>query len=126
MNNQTPGPVTPSFNGSDDTRLFAESVADSPRAVAKINMPVNRALESCSTAQLLAASYTAFDRAGRELGIDATELAESIDLAEVIRYALDYTQLHTPAHVTHNVGRPDQTAAARTTLAGLRALMAVR
>lgn len=38
-----------------------------------------------ANARLLTASYTAFDRAGRELGIDAAELAESIDIAEMIR-----------------------------------------
>ncbi len=36
---------------------------------------------------LLAASYSAFDKAGRELGVDATELAKTIDLAALIRAA---------------------------------------
>lgn len=44
-------------------------------------------------ARLLAASFNAFDKAGRELGIDAAELAERIDLAALIhaaRHALAY------------------------------------
>lgn len=36
-------------------------------------------------ARLFAASYNAFDKAGRELGIDAAELAERIDLVTLIR-----------------------------------------
>jgi hypothetical protein len=38
-------------------------------------------------ARLLASAYSAFDRAGRTLGIDAAELAERIDLATVLRWA---------------------------------------
>lgn len=72
-----------------------------------------------SDAALFVASYTAFDQAGRELGIDAAELARTIPLAEVIRYALDYAQLHTTAHDRRDVGRPDQVDAARVTLAKL-------
>lgn len=37
-----------------------------------------------ANARLLAASYNAFDKAARELGVDATELAERIDLAALI------------------------------------------
>lgn len=74
-------------------------------------------------AALLAAAYTAFDEAGRKLGVDAATLARSVDLAEVFRYALDYAQLHTAAHVKQDVGRVDQIQAARTTLAPLAGLM---
>lgn len=35
-------------------------------------------------ARLLATSYTAFDKAGRALGVDAAELAEQIDLPALI------------------------------------------
>ena len=38
-------------------------------------------------AALVAAAYTAFDKAGRELGIDATALASRINLVELIRAA---------------------------------------
>lgn len=40
-----------------------------------------------ATAALLAAAYTSYDRAGRELGIDATVLAQSLDLVTLIRGA---------------------------------------
>lgn len=43
--------------------------------------------EDEANARLLAASYTAYDKAGRELGIDAAELAKSLDLAALIRAA---------------------------------------
>lgn len=36
-------------------------------------------------ARLLAAAYNAFDKAGRELGTDAAELAERIDIAGLVR-----------------------------------------
>jgi hypothetical protein len=52
----TAGPWKDSHNGRDDIRIFAESVADSPRCVAKINTPHNRSLEACANARLIAAS----------------------------------------------------------------------
>jgi hypothetical protein len=52
----TAGPWTDSHNGRDDIRVFAESVADSPRCVAKINTPLNRSLEACANARLIAAA----------------------------------------------------------------------
>lgn len=36
-------------------------------------------------AELLAASYSALDKAGRELRIDATELAKNLDLTAILR-----------------------------------------
>ncbi len=44
---------------------------------------------AAENARLLAAGYNAFDRAGRELGIDAAALAGKIDLARLIRAARD-------------------------------------
>lgn len=38
-------------------------------------------------AALFAAAYTSFDHAARELGVDAVELAESLDLAALVRLA---------------------------------------
>jgi hypothetical protein len=38
-------------------------------------------------AALLAASYTSFDKAARALGVDAVELAQSLDLAALIQKA---------------------------------------
>ena len=43
--------------------------------------------EQRANAKLLRASYNAFDKAGRALGVDAAELAEQIDLATLIRAA---------------------------------------
>ncbi len=37
---------------------------------------------------LLASAYTAFDKAGRALGVDAAQLAEQIDLAACVEFAL--------------------------------------
>lgn len=42
-----------------------------------------------SNARLLAAAYTAFDRAGRTLNVDAAILAESIDVAALVCAARD-------------------------------------
>lgn len=46
-----------------------------------------------ANAQLLAAAYTAFDKAGRELGIDATKLANNIDLAAMILSLIESTEV---------------------------------
>lgn len=46
-------------------------------------------------APLFVAAYTAFDRAGRTLNVDASELAESVDLAamlDALTYALGYVE----------------------------------
>ncbi len=80
----------------------------------RINAPASHAL--------LVAAYTAYDKAGRELGIDATALAQSVDLAEVIRYALDYSLLYTGAET----GRTDQVQAAQHALSKLAELMGKR
>lgn len=42
-----------------------------------------------ANARLLAAAYTAFDRAGRTLNVDAAILAESIDVATLVCAARD-------------------------------------
>lgn len=54
MQKHTSGTWVASFNGNDDTRIFAETVGDSPRCIAKINTPVGRSLESCANAKLIA------------------------------------------------------------------------
>lgn len=50
----TPGPWKVSFNGNDDVLVFAESVSDSPRCVAKLNMALHRHLECSANARLIA------------------------------------------------------------------------
>ncbi len=92
-NEQTPGPLEINLNASNECKLRDDggnvlAVVGStytelcPR-LSRINTP-ERA-EQDANARLLAAGFNAFDKAGRELGIDAAALAESIDLAGLIR-----------------------------------------
>lgn len=94
MNEQTPGPLTahksviywfPPGKTVDHGYLHIAAVTErDDRFVSDAN------------ARLLAAAYTAFDTAGRNLGIDAAELAERIDLAALIQTAgtiLDLAQV---------------------------------
>lgn len=128
MNKQTPGPLY--LNGSlicaalNHTRALTENISVT---LAEVNGPnrVDLIPEREANKELLAASYNAFDKAGRELGVDAAELARTIDLAEVIRYALDYAQLHTDAHDRKDVGRFDQVQVARHVVARVKKLMGV-
>lgn len=121
MNAQTPGPINPQTDEpsglctqkgftlwTEQGYVLAErrpNTCDTPPGDMEAN------------AALLAAAYTAFDEAARELEVDAAELARVLPLAEVIRYALDYCQLHTAAHDKRDVGRLDQVEGARMTLA---------
>lgn len=72
----TPGPWSASYNGNDDTRIFAESVADSPRCVAKVNAPLNRGLESVANARLIAAAPELLAEVKK--AVEALEWAESL------------------------------------------------
>ncbi len=77
MNDQSPGPVLWLHDvlfDIDDNAL-AESVE-----------PLGTGTEEANQ-RLLAAAYTAFDKAGRELGVDAVKLAETIDLAQLAKWA---------------------------------------
>ncbi len=78
INAQLPGPIA--ANLSDIGPLVDIRTADSSRQVAEC-------MVGPETAALMAAAYSAFDRAGRSLGVDATELARSVDLAALIRSA---------------------------------------
>lgn len=92
INTQTPGPIRPSSRDR-----YIHLFATLPRgnyAIADANIndwdtqnPIISAEQAEANAALLASSYSAFDKAGRELGIDACELAESLDLAALIRAA---------------------------------------
>lgn len=91
INGQTPGPLSavPTGTPSRMRDTYAQSIAlvdaDHANMIAGVfsdqlgGQPVAE-----SHARLLAASFNAFNRAGRALGIDAAELAEGIDLAAVI------------------------------------------
>lgn len=86
-NAQTPGPVAvcPSVGvpGWEDAVCTLRSSAGYVGEVDNGNTPA----EAKANARLLAAAYTMADRAGRELGIDAAQLCESLDLAALIRLA---------------------------------------
>lgn len=84
INAQTPGPL---FVGRGE-RIQTKAAPWNGRILA--DMTHNAHPETRTTkaeARLFAAAYTAFDKAGRELGLDAATLAESIDLAALIRAA---------------------------------------
>lgn len=97
MNAQTSGPIAPKHRGpfrdtwletrEDRTRLpFFQTVA---QVWDKNGTPEH---VTAANARLLAASFNAFDKAGRELGIDAATLAEGLDLAAFIRAAREAEQ----------------------------------
>jgi len=84
INAQTPGPVRVGLGHS----LFVPASPDNPDGMiaairylggSKVNLA-----ETQANAHLLAASFNAFDRAGRALGVDATNLATHIDIAVLI------------------------------------------
>lgn len=88
INQQTAGPVRwIGTSGRPKTIAYLESLnpGDADTYLAFVEpgslKPAN--------ATLLAASYTSYDKAGRELGVDATALAQSVDLAALIRAAQD-------------------------------------
>ena len=80
MNHQTPGPIVAVKHYLHVPALPSPGY-EQGACLASIGNVTNRE----GDARLLAASYTAFDKAGRALGVDAAELAESIDFAELIR-----------------------------------------
>lgn len=61
---------------------------------------------------LISPACDAFIKAAEQLKLDPVELANSIDLAEVILYAADYANLHSP-ECKGIIGRDDQVQAAR-------------
>lgn len=78
INAQTQGPIR-----NDG---FGNFTAPDGTIVASAHGPNlrSRHIEKVANSRLLAASFTAFDKAGRTLGVDAAELAERIDLAALI------------------------------------------
>lgn len=86
INQQTLGPI---LLDSSET-LTAQTTPQRWIATVKAHRNVN---EQVATGKLLASAYSAFDKAGRELGIDASALAQSIDLAALIRDARDMQRM---------------------------------
>ena len=85
MNNQTPGPAI-----LDGNRL----IAPSGKTICPITRRCNEANEwewssaaNEANAALLAAAYSSYDKAGRALGIDACALAQTLDIAALVRAA---------------------------------------
>ena len=82
MNKQTPGPV---IVGKRSVKWGGQPIKAAQDYIATTNPGL---LAAEANAALLAASYSSFDKAGRELGVDATKLARFVDIAELIRAAL--------------------------------------
>lgn len=101
MNTQTPGPLVvmpcPKHHGKHpfhDHRWLATADAEIERghdprpgewSLSRGSLIAEMRDGDPANARLLASAYTAFDKAGRELGIDAAELAERLDVAELIK-----------------------------------------
>jgi hypothetical protein len=89
INVQTLGPLVEEANRiSAITPNSHKSVCGVPKRVSDVSDEWEHlSPENAANARLLRAGFNAFDKAGRELGIDAATLAERIDLAELIRAA---------------------------------------
>jgi hypothetical protein len=77
MNKQTMGPLCVAHTAKYGAPFL---VSDTGK------LTVANSVSREEDAELLAAAYTAFDRAGRELGIDAATLARSVDLVGILRF----------------------------------------
>lgn len=85
MNSQTPGPIT--VKGTSRGLFAAPTIRNPDGLIAAtrfLGSGIDAQEEHWVNAELLAASYTAFDKAGRELEVDAVELARSLDIAEAL------------------------------------------
>jgi len=81
INCQTIGPAW-----VDDDGCIATGSGDDYQTIAEVYGPnaIARKSEKHANKHLIAASYTAFDKAGRELGIDAAALAQTLDIEALI------------------------------------------
>lgn len=80
-NAQTPGPFRFAPNGG---HLNRARLLGPPHPVDGGDFAALASLTNPATARLLASAYTMADKAGRTLGVDAAELCERIDLAELV------------------------------------------
>ena len=105
-NIQLPGTLVLLENGG----INPSQAAEEKLAKVWLSNPATRRRDPAyvRSAALMVAAYNMVDRAARELGVDAVELATGLDLAEALRYSADYANLPSV-----NVGRPDQVAAAQ-------------
>lgn len=98
INQQTPGPVV-----SRGKWVVVSSVGNHTSILGWTKDKSNR------DARLLAVAYTAFDKAGRTLGIDAADLAERIDLVGMLSALEDL--LHQCEYLGAPEDHPDMGAA---------------
>jgi len=102
INEQTPGPLVslPNKPSSEEHPYpMARVVSSGGTNVAFVAWPVRHPSNGVGprkNAKLVAAAYSAFDIAARELGVDATELAEKMNLIEMIGNAAG---THVPAQI---------------------------
>ncbi len=87
MNNQTPGPLR-AIDGTPCQGCDSFLMVENGGALGHSPKPSESALGYTrykkADASLLAAAYSSFDRAGRALGIDATALAQSLDITALL------------------------------------------
>ncbi len=79
INQQVPGPLIAGWHGE-----FDACMADGAD-VLHVAEWLKFASQGISTARLARHAYTSYDAAGRALGIDATTLAQTLDLAALVR-----------------------------------------
>lgn len=88
MNAQSPGPLKPCTITLPDGPVI-ELVSANGEGCSVCAMITENVDDDSKTneidANLLAAAYTLLDKAGRDLGVDATELATKLDLAALVR-----------------------------------------
>lgn len=82
MNNQTRGPLVP--HPCPHSSHLAGKGGFTVAATYDLRHDKDGSEEEANR-NLLAAAYSAFDKAGRELGVDATVLAQTIDLVRLVR-----------------------------------------
>lgn len=95
INQHTPGPLRYAgfigegkCNGTHSVDPRGRCVLDNPQPD---GMP---AAEGEANAKLSVAAFNQFDRAARALGVDATELAEKIDLLHLIQEWASFNKQH--------------------------------
>ena len=86
INQQTPGPLesverNPS---SEASTYFTLAEAKNPFRTIAATTYFGDVYTGKPNSSLLCAGYNAFDKAGRQLGVDATELAKTLDIGGVV------------------------------------------
>lgn len=90
INQQTPGPLAPDV--LDGTTIRADNGQGS--ILCRGSEWFGSSTEGIANARTLAAGFNLLDKTGRELGIDAATLGESVDLGALIVAARDVKAEH--------------------------------